>query len=315
MTEEEQKSTRDGVGRGLLALGEKNPAVVVLSADLKESTRAEAFAERYPQRFVEMGVAEQNMAGVAAGLALGQKIPFVLSYSVFSPGLNWGIIRSAIAYSNLPVKLIGGHSGLATGADGATHQALEDLALMRTLPNLTVLAPADEAEAYQMTLAAAEQPGPVYIRTSKLPVSSLAQTHDFTVGQATVVHAGDDACIIAHGTMVSQALAAAQLLSKQSIACRVINCSSIKPLDEKAILSAFRETHAVVSVEDHQVAGGLGSTIAELVAQQTVRSAFKILGVQDSFGESGSAEELYEKHGLTAQQIANHTRKLIEHHS
>ncbi len=298
------QATRDGVGRALLELAKTNPKVVVLTADLAESTRVEEFAKQFPQRFVEVGVAEQNLAGIAAGLALGKKIPFITSYGVFSPGLNWGVIRSAIAYNNLPVKIVGGHAGLATGPDGATHQALEDLALMSVLPNMTVLAPADEEEAFQVTLAAAQHPGPVYIRTSKLPVKSVTKEKDaFSIGRAQVLKPGSDVTIIAHGTMVARALESAQLLAENQISTRVINSASIKPLDETTLLKAFRETHAVIVVEDHQAIGGLGSAVAELISQHTVRSAFKILGVNDIFGESGTAEELYQKHGLTAENI------------
>ena len=298
------QATRDGVGRALLELGETNPNVIVLTADLAESTRVEEFAIKFPQRFIEVGVAEQNLAGIAAGLALGKKIPFIASYGVFSPGLNWGVIRSAIAYSNLPVKIIGGHTGLATGPDGATHQALEDLALMRVLPNMIVLAPADEEEAFQATLSAAQHPGPVYIRTSKLPVEAVTKEgNPFEIGRAQVIRQGADVTIIAHGTMVARALIARKLLEHIAISARVINSASIKPLDKSTILQAFRQTQAVVVVEDHQISGGLGSTIAELVSQETIRTPFRIIGVQDSFGESGTPDELYQKHGLTAETI------------
>lgn len=306
------QATRDGVGRALLELAKTNPKVVVLTADLAESTRVEEFAKQFPQRFVEVGVAEQNLAGIAAGLALGKKIPFITSYGVFSPGLNWGVIRSAIAYSNLPVKIVGGHAGLATGPDGATHQALEDLALMSVLPNMTVLAPADEEEAFQVTLAAAQHPGPVYIRTSKLPVKSVTKEKDaFSIGRAQVLKPGSDVTIIAHGTMVARALESAQQLAENQISTQVINSASIKPLDETTLLKAFRETHAVIVVEDHQAIGGLGSAVAELISQHTVRSAFKILGVNDVFGESGTAEELYQKHGLTAENITQTISNLL----
>lgn len=306
------QATRDGVGRALLELGKSNPNVVVLTADLAESTRVEEFAQKYPQRFVEVGVAEQNLAGIAAGLALGKKVPFITSYGVFSPGLNWGVIRSAIAYSNLPVKIVGGHAGLATGPDGATHQALEDLALMRVLPNMTVLAPADEEEAFQVTLVAVKHPGPVYIRTSKLPVETIINKEvPFEIGRAQILKLGSDATIIAHGTMVARALESAQLLAENQISTRVINSASIKPLDQTTLLKAFRETHVVLVVEDHQASGGLGSAVAELISQHTVRSAFKIVGVPNVFGESGTADELYQKHGLTAKNITKIVSDLL----
>ncbi|MBP9781523.1 transketolase family protein [Candidatus Woesebacteria bacterium] len=305
-------ATRDGVGRALLELGKTNPQVVVLTADLAESTKAEAFAKKFPQRFIEVGVAEQNMAGIAAGLALGKKIPFITSYGVFSPGLNWGVIRSAIAYSNLPVKIIGGHTGLATGLDGATHQALEDIALMRVLPNMIVLAPADEEEAFQATLAAAQHPDPVYIRTSKLPVESIIQEGTpFKIGRAQVLKQGSDVTIIAHGTMVAHALEASKLLEHITLSARVINSASIKPLDQATILQAFRQTQAVVVVEDHQIIGGLGSAIAELISQQTIRTPYRIMGISDLFGESGTPEELYSKHGLTSEKIAETLSSLL----
>ena len=305
-------ATRDGVGRALLELGKTNPQVVVLTADLAESTKAEAFAKKFPQRFIEVGVAEQNMAVIAAGLALGKKIPFITSYGVFSPGLNWGVIRSAIAYSNLPVKIIGGHTGLATGLDGATHQALEDIALMRVLPNMIVLAPADEEEAFQATLAAAQHPDPVYIRTSKLPVESIIQEGTpFKIGRAQVLKQGSDVTIIAHGTMVAHALEASKLLEHITLSARVINSASIKPLDQATILQAFRQTQAVVVVEDHQIIGGLGSAIAELISQQTIRTPYRIMGISDLFGESGTPEELYSKHGLTSEKIAETLSSLL----
>lgn len=307
------KSTRDGVGQALLTLGDGNSQVVVLTADLSESTRCHWFADRFPDRFIQVGVAEQNMAGVGAGLALSGKISFLMSYAVFSPGLNWGVIRQSICYSNLPVIIVGGHVGLATGPDGATHQALEDIALTRVLPNLKVIAPATAEEAYQATIMVVQQSSPAYIRVSKRETeftqSALGQ--QFIIGQAQTIQDGSDCTLIGHGNMLEFLLQASQKLHKFDIKCRIINSPSIKPLDDGTLLKAFAETKAVIVAEDHQRIGGLGSAIAELVSQQGIAKPFQIMGVADRFGQSGKADELYTAYGLDSDAIVAEALRLL----
>ncbi len=300
----ETASVRGGFGEGLIQAGEADQRVVVLCADLKESTRVQAFAEKFPERFVEVGVAEQNMVTIAAGMAAAGKIPFAASYAVFSPGRNWEQIRTTICYNNQPVKIIGSHTGVTVGPDGATHQALEDIALMRVLPNMTVLSPVDAIEARKMAVAVAKYPGPCYVRLPRVdcPVITSEQT-PFEIGKAQIYFDGKDATIIATGEMVRTALLAAKELEENKISVRVINVSTIKPLDQQTILQAAEETGAIVTVEDHQAAGGLGSAVAELVSQQ-FPVPVKILGVEDKFGESGQPGELLQKYNLTGEEIA-----------
>lgn len=307
-------STRDGVGHGLVQLGASNERVVVLSADLADSTRAAWFAERYPDRFFEVGVAEANLAGLAAGMALRGFIPYILSYAVFSPGLNWGVIRSSIAYSNLPVKIIGGHAGLSTGPDGATHQALEDIALMRVLPNMTVVAPSSATEALQATVAVADTAGPTYIRVSKFESEFTATHHSsspFSLGHASVEREGNDVAIITCGPMLEVAIHAADQLTQEAISTRIINLSTIKPLDGYTVLKAFGECSVIISLEDHQVAGGMGSAIAEVLSAQGFHKPFAILGVDDRFGQSGTASELFTAYGLNATRVVHTVKQLL----
>jgi transketolase len=303
-------ATRNGFGEGMLALG-KNHDVVALCADLTESTKLTAFKEKYPQRFVEMGVAEQNMATVAAGMALVGKIPFIASFAAFSPGRNWEQIRTTIAYNNVSVKIAGGHAGLNVGPDGATHQMLEDIALMRALPNMTVIVPCDAVETRKATLAIAKHKGPAYIRfgREKTPVMTTDDT-PFAIGKATVFREGADATIVACGTPVYQALQAARILEKQGIHVQVINCPSIKPIDKKLLVEAARNTGAFVTVEEHQTHGGLGSAVAEAIAQDWP-VAIKMIGVQDKFGESGTSEELFHKHGITPKHIVKAVEEVL----
>jgi len=299
----EQVPSRNGFGEGLVLAAEENEQVVGLCADLTESTRIQAFAEKFPQRFIEVGVAEQNLATTGAGMALGGKVPFISSYATFSPGRNWEQIRTTICYNDVPVKIIGSHAGVSVGPDGATHQALEDIAIMRALPNMVVVSPADSIEAKKATQAIARLPGPCYMRLSreKVPVVTTEQT-PFEIGRAEVFYEGKDVTIIATGQMVYRALLAAKDLEKDKISVRVINCHTIKPLDIKTILQAAKETGAVVTVEEHQVTGGLGGVVAEVLSQnQPV--PLKIIGIEDRFGESGEPNELLEKFGLTKEAI------------
>ncbi len=299
----EQQPTRNGYGEGLVAAGTKNKNVVVLCADLTDSTRSAAFKEKFPNRFVEAGITEQNMASVAAGMSLMGKVPFISSYAMFSPGRNWEQIRTTICYNQANVKIAGAHAGISVGPDGATHQALEDMAITRVIPTMIVLAPCDTHETRKATLAAAEHKGPVYIRfaRAKSPIFTTEKT-PFTIGKAEVFWDGKDVGIIACGPMVYEALKAAKALAQENISARVINCPTIKPLDEKTILAAARECGALVTVEEHQYLGGLGSAVAELVSQQYPVPIQRV-GVKDHFGESGSPDELLDKFGLRSPNI------------
>ncbi|MBU0978865.1 transketolase family protein [Patescibacteria group bacterium] len=305
------QSTRDGVGQALLELGRTNPNVVVVSADLASSTRVDWFKQAFPDRFFEVGVAEQHLAGLAAGLAMAGKIPFIASFAVFSPSLNWGVIRTSICLPNLPVKIIGGHAGLATGPDGATHQALEDIALMRSLPHMTVVSPADGAEAYQATLSLASVPGPTYLRVTKPKTPIIKFQQPFELGKTRTVIYGNDAIILAHGYLLQTAIDTAQSLSKQGLKVGVVNCHTLKPLDQPSILQICQVAKVVITLEDHQVIGGLGSAVAEVISQHQLKIPFQILGVKDQFGESGTPAELYQKHGLTVDKIAAVIRVLL----
>lgn len=299
----EMVPSRNGFGEGLVLVAEENEQVVGLCADLIESTRMQSFAEKFPQRFFEMGVAEQNLATVGAGMALGGKIPFISSYATFSPGRNWEQIRTTICYNDVPVKIIGSHAGVSVGPDGATHQALEDIAMMRALPNMIVISPADSIEAKKATQAIARNAHPCYLRLSreKVPLITTEQT-PFEIGKAEVYYEGKDITVIATGQMVYRALLVAKELKLHKISVRVINCHTIKPLDKDTILKAAEETRALVTAEEHQVTGGLGGAIAELVSQN-LPVPLKIIGIEDRFGESGEPNELLEKYGLTKEAI------------
>ena len=304
--------TRNGYGAGLMELGNSVPSVVVLTADLAESTRVQDFQKAFPERFFEMGVAEQNMMGVAAGLALSGKIPFVSSYAVFSPGRNWDQLRVSVCYSQANVKIAGSHVGLSVGADGATHQALEDIGMTRSLPNLVVLCPADAHEAKKATIAAARHTGPVYLRFSReaTPVF-LADSAPFEIGKAHVLRNGSDVTLIGCGPLLYRALLAAEELAKDHITAEVINASTIKPLDEKTILRSVNKTRAVVTIEEHQVMGGLGSAVAETLVQN-LPTAMEMVGMPNHFGESGKAEELWQKYGMTVGHIIQAAKKVLE---
>ena len=304
--------TRDGYGKGLVEAGEKDERVVVLCADLAESTRSHWFQEKFPERYIELGVAEQNMATVASGLANYGKIPFISSYAAFSPGRNNEQIRTTAALNNVPVKIGGAHAGISVGPDGATHQALEDAALMRIIPNMTVFVPCDSIEAKKATLAAASLPGPVYIRFAreKSPVFTTNET-PFEVGKAQIFRDGKDVAIIGAGMLVYNALEAAETLAKDGIDAMVINSPSLKPFDIETIAEAAKKTGAIVSVEEHQVAGGLGSVIAETLAKNyPVPQEF--IGAQDRFGESGNTEELLKEFKMDTPSIIEAAKKVMQ---
>lgn len=309
----EAKPTRDGFGTGLVAAGEANENVVALCADLTESTRVEAFAKKFPQRFFEMGVAEQNMATVAAGLGVTGKIPFVASYATFSPGRNWEQIRTTIAYNDANVKVAGHHAGISVGPDGATHQATEDIAIMRAMPNMRVFVPCDAVEAEKATRAAAHIMGPVYLRfqREKTPVMTTAKT-PYTPGKAEIFWQSKkpDVLIAGCGGLLYNALVAARELEKEKIGAIVLNVHTIKPLDEKQIVELAKKTGAVVTVEEHQVNGGLGGAVAEALAKHAP-TPIEFIGMQDTYGESGPPEALIEKYGMDVAAIKAAVKKAL----
>ncbi|MBI2465978.1 MAG: transketolase family protein [Candidatus Sungbacteria bacterium] len=307
----ELKPTRDGYGEGLVLAGEKNKDVVVLCADLTESTRSLAFQKKFPERFVEVGVAEQNMASVAAGMALAGKIPFVSSYATFSPGRNNEQIRTTIAYNAANVKIAGAHAGISVGPDGATHQALEDIGLMRMLPGMTVIVPCDYEEAKKATMAAAEIIGPVYLRLGREKTPLMTTNHTpFKIGRAEVFKDGRDVVIFACGSLVHNAVKAALDLGSERISAAVINIHTIKPLDGETILKYISKTKAAVTVEEHQIHGGLGGAVAEFLAGE-FPAPIEFIGVDDKFGESGKPDELIEKYGMSVATIKKAVKKIL----
>ena len=310
----EMKPTRDGYGDGLVAAGEENKNVVVLCADLTESTRSEAFAKRFPERFFELGVAEQNMAAVAAGMGISGKIPFISSYAVFSPGRNYEQIRTTIAYNDSNVKIAGAHAGVSVGPDGVTHQATEDMAIMRAMPNMRVFCPCDAIEAKKATMAAAKMWGPVYLRFGR-EKSAVITTKDtpFTPGKAEIFYQSKkpQVAIIACGILVYNALLAARELEKEKIGVIVLNSHTIKPLDEAKILEVAKKTEAVVTVEEHQIAGGLGGAVAEFLAKK-YPTPMEFIGMQNTFGESGPPQALIEKYGMGVKDIIAAVKKVLK---
>lgn len=308
----EQAPTRDGYGKALIELGDTDPNVVVLTADLADSTRVLDFKKKYPERFVELGVAEQNMMGVAAGMALAGKTAFVSSYATFSPGRNWDQLRVSVAYSKANVKVAGMHTGVSVGPDGATHQALEDIAMVRTLPNMTVIVPCDANQARLATIAAAKLVGPAYIRFTreKTPVFT-AENDTFEIGTAQVLRDGHDVAIIASGPVLYNALTAAEELSMQGISAMVVNNHTIKPIDEATISFAAKKCGAVVTLEEHQVMGGAGSAVCEVLAR-TAPVPVEMLGMQDTFGESGEPDELIVKYGMGKDAVIAAVQKVIQ---
>lgn len=308
----ERIPTRDGYGKGLVELGKKNKNVVALCCDLTDSTRVAWFKKQFPKRYIEVGVAEQNMAGIAAGMALSGKIPFMSSYAVFSPGRNWDQIRVSIAYSNANVKIQGAHAGISVGPDGATHQALEDIAIMRVLPNMTVIVPADAVESQKATIASAKINGPVYLRfgREKVPVITTSKT-PFKVGKAEVYKEGKDVCIVACGIMVYEALRAAEILKKAGISAMVINNHTIKPIDKETLVKAAKKCKAIVTAEEHQIAGGLGGAVAEILSEHHP-VPMRFVGVLDRFGESGAPEELLKKFKCTSNDIIKAVKEVVK---
>ncbi|MBT4122064.1 transketolase family protein [bacterium] len=307
-----KQATRAGFGDGLNIIAKQNKDVVGLCADLTGSLKMSKFAKMYPKRFFEMGVAEQNMAGVAAGLALSGKIPYMGSFSAFSPGRNWEQIRVSICYNKANVKIIGSHAGITVGEDGATHQALEDIATTRVLPNMVVINPADYEEAKKATIAIGKYIGPVYLRLSRY-TSPIFTTKDtaFKIGKGNILQRGKDVTIFACGIMVYPALLAASKLLKNNIKATVVNLHTIKPLDEKLILKLAETTGAFVTVEEHQVSGGMGSAVAEFIVKNNL-VPIEMLGIEDTFGESGNADKLLTKYGLTVANIVKKAKLVVK---
>ena len=297
------ESMRVGFGRGLVRAGQAHEKVVALSADLAESTQFSQFQEALPERYIEVGVAEQNLVTVASGLAHGGWKPYVASYAAFSPGRNWEQIRTTICINNRPVVIVGTHAGLNVGPDGATHQALEDIALMRVLPNMTVIAPGDSAEAEQVAIALAEHDSPAYVRLTRDKTEQFLGDEPFTIGQARQLREGSDVALIGTGTMTYQLLRAADMVAEQGVHATVLHVPTIKPLDESAILEVAKRCGRVVVAEEAQITGGLGGAVAELLAEKLPMPVRRI-GVHDRYGQSGTASELLEFYGLAHDQIA-----------
>lgn len=311
----EKEPIRKGFGRGLLEAGKRDKNVVALCADLTESTQMHLFAQEFPDRFIEVGVAEQNLVTVGTGMAAMGKIPFVSSYAAFSPGRNWEQIRTTIALNDRPVKIIGSHAGVSVGPDGATHQMLEDIALMRALPNMIVIAPCDSLEAERATMAMAKDKRPNYMRLAREATPIITSPHTpFEIGSAYVFRAGSDVSIIATGTMTYQALEAAKLLAAQDISAEVINVPTIKPIDEETILNSVAKTRHVVTAEEAQVNGGLGGAVAELLGEHLPTHMVRV-GMQDRFGESGQPDELLKHFGLDGPAIAKAAERLLSDHT
>ncbi len=312
----EQAPIRKGFGAGLLAAGEKDSQVVALCADLTESTQMHLFKEKFPERFVEIGVAEQNLVTVASGMSAMGKIPFCSSYAMFSPGRNWEQIRTTIAYNDRKVVIVGSHSGISVGPDGGTHQALEDVALMRVMPNMDVISPCDSVEAKKATMSLAQTKAPAYLRLAreKTPIITTEET-PFSHGKAEIYWFPDiglaQVGIIATGSLMHRALLAAKELDAEGIKTKVMNLSSIKPIDKEAILKLAKESKALITVEEHQVSGGMGSAVAEVIAEG-FPVPIEFVGVKNKFGQSGTPDELIEHYGMGKDSIKDAVKKVLD---
>jgi len=306
------EATRDAYGRALVDLGKENQDIVVLDADLSCSTKTSSFRKVFPDRFINCGVAEQDMIGTAAGLAASGKIAFASTFAVFGSGRAWDQVRISVAYPRLNVKIVVSHGGITVGEDGATHQALEDIAIIRALPNMTVIVPADAAETYKAIKAVAAFHGPAYVRLgrSAVPVISEDIPGEFIIGKSILYRKGVDVTIIACGLMVAAALEAADTLSKEGISARVINMHTIKPIDKTAIINAAKETGAIVTAEEHSLVGGLGSAVSEIVCEEAPVPVIKV-AVEDTFAESGKPADLLEKYGLTPNDIVQAVKRAV----
>jgi transketolase len=308
----EQASMREAYGRTLVELGRENPDIVVLDADLCSSTMTKYFMAEFPERSFDVGIAEQNLIGIAAGLSASGKIPFASTFAVFAPGRCFDQIRMSIAQSGLNVKLVVTHGGLSVGEDGTSHQAIEDLSLICSLPGFTVIVPADAVETSAALRAITTHPGPCYVRLGRpnLPVV-FSKDYKFEIGRAVTMKTGSDATIIATGIMVAHALDAVAMLAEENIDCRVLNMSTIKPIDRDAVLHAVEETGAIVTAEEHMEHGGLGSTVAQILGENRP-TPIEFIAVRDTYAQSGKPAELLERYGLTAKDIATAVRKAIK---
>ncbi|EIW19028.1 transketolase [Pelosinus fermentans] len=304
-------ATRESYGNILIELGKENKDIVVLDADLSKSTKTAGFAKHFPKRFINAGIAEQNLMGMAAGLATTGKIPFASTFAVFATGRAFEIIRNSICYPKLNVKIAATHAGITVGEDGGSHQSIEDIAIMRSLPNMKIIVPADDVETRQAVRAAAHIDGPVYLRLGRLGVPPIFdESHTFTFGKGNVLKDGKDITIIGMGLMISKCLKAAELLKQEGISARVINISTIKPIDEELIIQAAKETKRILTVEEHSVIGGLGSAVCDVLSTHYPVQVVKI-GMNDTFGESGKPEELLTKYGLTVENIYDTAQKTV----
>lgn len=306
-------ATREAYGKALAVLANTNENVVVLDADLSKSTKTADFKAVAPERFFNMGIAEGNMMGVAAGLSTCGKVPFVSTFAMFAAGRAFEQIRNSICYPKLNVKVCATHAGLTVGEDGASHQAIEDISLMRSVPNMVVINPADDIETEAAIKAVAEMEGPCYVRLGRMAVSRVNDetNYNFVIGKGITLAEGNDVAIIATGIMVEAALEAKEELAKEGINARVINIHTIKPIDEELIIKAAKETGVIVTAEEHSIIGGLGSAVAEVVSEKCPVPVLRV-GVKDTFGESGKPNELLEKYGLTSKDIVNKVKKALE---
>ena len=305
-------ATREAYGQALAELGDLRDDIVVLDADLSKSTKTNEFAKRFPKRFFNMGIAEQNLIGAACGLSTTGKIPFVSTFAVFATGRGFEIIRNSVCYPNLNVKICATHAGITVGEDGGSHQSIEDISIMRSIPNMTVLVPADGVETKKMIYEITKYEGPVYVRLGRSSVPSIFNDdYDFEIGKGVILREGTDATIISCGIMVNEAIMASKLLESEGINVRVINMSTIKPIDKELIIESARKTGAIVTAEEHSIIGGLGSAVSEVVTEECPVIVKKI-GVNDVFGQSGTASELISEYGLTVDNIIKKVKEAIK---
>ena len=314
MSEKKMQNPRSAYGEALIELGEKNKDVVVLDADLSKSTKTIMFAKKYPKRFFEMGIAEANMMSAAAGIASCGKIPFVSTFAVFATGRVYDQIRMDIAYSNANVKIFATHGGISVGKDGVSHQMIEDIALMRVLPNMTVIAPSDAPQTKKIVYLMVEKAGPVYARVGRAYTPVIYEKealNNIKIGKGIVVEEGADVTFICCGTMVEPALEAKRILAQEKISARIIDMHTIKPLDENLVLKCMRETNAIITAEEHSIIGGLGAAVAELIAEKGYSGKFLRMGIKDRFCESGSPKDLLEKYELNEKFMVKFAKKLL----
>ena len=307
-----KRATRESYGAALVEIGKENEDIIVLEADLSKATKSEVFAKAFPERFINVGIAEQNMIGMAAGLSTTGKIPFATTFAVFVAGRAFEVIRNSVCYPKANVKIAATHAGITVGPDGGSHQAIEDIALMSSLPNMVVLSPADDIEACKCIKAASEINSPVYIRLGRIHLDDIyTNDYEFKIGKGSELVSGNDVAIISTGIMTHKALEAAKLLKAEGIAVRVINICTIKPIDEELIIKAAKETKGIVTVEEHSIIGGLGDRVASVVCDN-VPTIVKKIGVMDTFGESGDPDALLEKHGLTISNIVSTVKHIMK---